>query len=73
MRTKEDLKVLRERAITLRRAGKSRREIKDILGPMSNSTLDDALQGVPPARLDPPPERERRSARPGPRIARTRP
>jgi hypothetical protein len=48
MRTKEDLKVLRERAITLRRAGKSRREIKDILGPMSNSTLDDALQGVPP-------------------------
>jgi len=48
MRTKEELNVLRERAISLRRAGKSRREIKEILGPMSNSTLDAALQGVPP-------------------------
>jgi transposase len=48
MRTKEELKVLRERAISLRREGKSRREIKGILGPMSNSTLDAALQGVPP-------------------------
>jgi hypothetical protein len=48
MRTKEELNVLRERVIMLRRAGKSRREIKDILGPMSNSTLDEALQGVPP-------------------------
>jgi len=48
MRTKEDLNVLRERAIGLRREGKSRREIKEILGPMSNSTLDHALQGVPP-------------------------
>ena len=41
--------MLRERAISLRREGKSRREIKEILGPMSNSTLDHALQGVPPA------------------------
>ena len=49
MRTKEDLNVLRKRAIGLRREGKSRREIKQILGPMSNSTLDHALQGVPPA------------------------
>jgi DNA-binding CsgD family transcriptional regulator len=48
MRTKEELKVLRERVIALRREGKSRREIKDILGLMSNRTLDDALQGVPP-------------------------
>jgi len=48
MRTKEELKVLHERAISLRRAGKSRREIKEILGRMSNSTLDAALQGVPP-------------------------
>lgn len=48
MRTKEELNVLRERAISLRREGKSRREIKEILGPMSNSTLDDALQGIPP-------------------------
>lgn len=48
MRTKEDLDLLRERAITLRRQGKSRREIKQLLGPMSNSTLNDALQGAPP-------------------------
>lgn len=40
--------MLRERAIALRLAGKSRREIKEILGPMSNSTLDDALRGAPP-------------------------
>jgi transposase len=48
MRTKEDLNVLREQVVVLRREGKSRREIKQILGPMSNSTLDDALQGAPP-------------------------
>ena len=40
--------MLRERAIALRCEGKSRREIKEILGPMSNSTLNDALQGAPP-------------------------
>jgi transcriptional regulator with XRE-family HTH domain len=34
-------------AIALRRAGKSRREIKRILG-VGNSTLDRALRGVPP-------------------------
>lgn len=38
---------MRERAIALRLEGKSRREIKQILGPMSNSTLDHALRGVP--------------------------
>ncbi len=48
MRTREELDLLHERAIALRREGKSRREIKQILGPMSNSTLNDALQGVPP-------------------------
>ena len=32
----------------LRRAGKSRSEIKELLGPMSNSTLNDALQGARP-------------------------
>ena len=32
----------------LRRQGKSRREIKLILGPMSNTTLSEALQGEPP-------------------------
>lgn len=40
--------MLRERAIALRLAGKSLREIKQILGPMSNSTLHAALKGTPP-------------------------
>lgn len=39
---------LRERAIALRRAGHSRREIKQILGIGSNQTLNEALQGEPP-------------------------
>jgi hypothetical protein len=38
----------REQAIALRRAGKSRREIKEILGVAGNSTLDDLLAGEPP-------------------------
>jgi hypothetical protein len=48
MRTKEQLDRLRERAIALRREGKSNREIKAILGPMNNSTLTSFLRGVPP-------------------------
>ena len=32
----------------LRRQGKSRRQIKEILGPMGNGTLNDALKGEPP-------------------------
>jgi hypothetical protein len=48
MRTSQDLDRLRERTVELRREGKSRREIKEILGPMSNATLNEALQGVPP-------------------------
>jgi hypothetical protein len=48
MRTKEELDRLRERAMALRREGKSNREIKAILGPMSNSTLTSFLRGVPP-------------------------
>ena len=32
----------------LRRQGKSLRQIKQILGPMSNATLNDALKGEPP-------------------------
>lgn len=48
MRTPLELDDLRRRAAALRREGKSRREIKELLGPMSNSTLNDALQGVPP-------------------------
>jgi transposase-like protein len=39
---------LREQAIALRRAGRSRREIKEILGIGSNQTLSEALQGEPP-------------------------
>ena len=39
---------LRERAIALRRSGRSRREIKEILGITSNSILDRALRGEPP-------------------------
>jgi hypothetical protein len=39
---------LRERAVALRRAGRSRREIKEILGIGSNETLNDSLRGEPP-------------------------
>lgn len=39
---------LREEAIALRRAGNSRRQIKEILGIGSNQTLNDALKGEPP-------------------------
>ena len=38
----------REQAIALRRAGKSRREIKEILGVGSNTTLNQLLAGEPP-------------------------
>ncbi len=48
MRTHGQAAQLREQAIALRLAGKSRREIKEILGPMSNHTLDDALRDTPP-------------------------
>jgi transposase len=48
MRTPEEKQKLRERAVELRLAGKSLREIKQALGPMSNSTLHEALKGVPP-------------------------
>ena len=47
MRNKLALQELRVQAIELRRAGKSRREIKEILG-VGNSTLDPALRGEPP-------------------------
>src|ERR1700733_14449650 len=48
MRTRQELELLKGQARTLRREGKSLREIKQILGPMSNVTLHDALCGVPP-------------------------
>jgi transposase-like protein len=39
---------LREQAIELRRAGKSRREIKQILGIAANATITEMLRGEPP-------------------------
>ena len=39
---------LREQAIALRRAGRSRREIKELLGIGSNQTLNEVLKGEPP-------------------------
>ncbi|HWN63948.1 MAG TPA: hypothetical protein VNO25_25110 [Streptosporangiaceae bacterium] len=48
MRTPQELDHLRDQAILLRRQGKSLRQIKAILGPMSNATLHDALRGEPP-------------------------
>jgi transposase len=48
MRNPQQLDLLKERAVMLRRQGKSRREIKQILGPMSNTTLNDALRDEPP-------------------------
>ena len=46
MRTSKEMTILRARIVQLRREGRSRRQIKEILGPMSNSTLDDALRTV---------------------------
>jgi transcriptional regulator with XRE-family HTH domain len=48
MRSTEELLQLRQQAIALRRAGKSRRQIKEALGRMSNATLSWALRGEPP-------------------------
>jgi len=46
--TQLPFEALREQAIALRREGKSRRQIKEILGVGSNSTLDQALASEPP-------------------------
>jgi len=48
MTAKLEFPQLREQAIALPRSGKSRREIKDILGIGSNETLGKALRGEPP-------------------------
>src|SRR5919204_966349 len=48
MRSAQEIAALQERAVQLRREGKSRRQIKEILGPMSNTTLNDALRDEPP-------------------------
>jgi hypothetical protein len=55
MCTKQELDHLREQAIALRRQGKSRREIKEILGFIGNSTLNQILRGepLPPERAGP--------------------
>ncbi len=39
---------LREQAVALRRAGRSRREIKELLGITSGEILNEALKGEPP-------------------------
>jgi hypothetical protein len=43
-----DHEQLRQQAVALRRAGKSVRQIKQILGPIGKRTLSDALRGEPP-------------------------
>ena len=48
MSTPQELDHLRHEAVLLRRQGKSLRQIKATLGPMSNATLHDALRGEPP-------------------------
>jgi hypothetical protein len=48
MKQKVAFPQLREQAVELRRAGKSRREIKEILRIESNQTLNEALRGEPP-------------------------
>jgi hypothetical protein len=48
MNSRLDFPLIREQAIMLRRAGKSRREIKEILRIGSNQTLNEALKGEPP-------------------------
>jgi hypothetical protein len=65
MRTSQELDLLKKRAVSLRRAGKSRREIKEILGPMSNTTLNEALKDEPPERAGPGYAESRRRAAAG--------
>jgi transposase-like protein len=48
MSNKLPLPLLREQAIALRRAGKSRREIQATLQIRSNGTLNEILRGEPP-------------------------
>jgi transcriptional regulator with XRE-family HTH domain len=48
MTTRNDLSPVRDQAVALRTAGKSLREIREALGPISNQTLNEALRGTPP-------------------------
>ena len=47
MRSSQELTSLRERAVQLRRQGKSRRQIKEVLAIIGNSTLNQLLKGEP--------------------------
>ena len=55
MRSSHELATLREQAVRLRREGKSRSEIKKILGLIGNSTLNQLLRDepLPPERAGP--------------------
>jgi len=48
MTARKGVSAIREQAAALRLAGKSRQQIKELLGPVSNRTLDEALRGTPP-------------------------
>jgi hypothetical protein len=48
MRSTEELLRVKEQAIALRRAGMSRRQIRETIGSISNAMLNWALQGEPP-------------------------
>ena len=66
MRTRQELERLRDQAVVLRRQGKSRRQIKEILG-IGNSTLNQLLRGepLPPERAGPGYAESRRRAAEG--------
>ena len=55
MRTPQELDHLRDQAVLLRRQGKSLRQIKETLGPISKSTLNQVLRDepLPPERARP--------------------
>ena len=67
MRTPQELDRLREQAVQLRRQGKSRRQIKEALGFISNSTLTQFLRDepLPPERAGPGYAESRRRAAEG--------
>lgn len=67
MRTQQELTLLREQTIALRRQGKSRRQIKELLGLIGNSTLNQFLRDepLPPERAGPGYAESRRRAAEG--------
>jgi hypothetical protein len=67
MRTPQELDRLKEQAVQLRRQGKSRRQIKEALGFISNSTLTQFLRDepLPPERAGPRYAESRRRAAEG--------